>query len=68
MRKKNITKKYFLGVGILYLNKPYRLEGTENDIFELDVFFHNRYKFDERIIITDNSILKTNKTKYNGKF
>lgn len=61
MREKNITKKYFLGVGILYLNKPYRLEGTENDIFELDVFFHNRYKFDERIIITDNSILKPTK-------
>lgn len=67
MRKKNKATKYFLGVGILYLNKPYRLEGTENDIFELNHFFHHKYKFDESIIITDNSILKpTKKTIMNN--
>lgn len=61
MKRKNITKKYFLGVGILYLNKPYRLEGTENDIFELYNFFNYHYKIDESIIITDNSVLKPTK-------
>ena len=62
MRKKNIAKKYFLGVGILYLNKPFRLEGTENDILELNSFFESKYKFDKSIIITDNSVLKPTKT------
>ena len=68
MRKKNIAKKYFLGVGILYLNKPFRLEGTENDILELNSFFESKYKFDKSIIITDNSVLKPTKTTIMNNF